>query len=105
MNLSKEAKAVLEQNRVAFVRRAVRECKEAALDLSGEGLGDAEAEAIAEELAVGVFLFFVFAFSASLPRHMRSRAFCLLFVLHFLVCLWAVSSPRNFLICSVTALR
>ena len=68
MNLPKEAAAVLERNRVAYARRAVRECKEATLDLSDEGLGDAEVEAIAEELTVGVFLFSVVVFSASFPR-------------------------------------
>jgi hypothetical protein len=52
VKLSPAAEAVLERNRVAFVRAAVQECKGAELDLSDQGLGNPEAKAIVEELEV-----------------------------------------------------
>ena len=50
--LDQAAEAVLERNRVAYVAKAIQECKEESLDLSSKGFGDAEATAIGEQLKV-----------------------------------------------------
>ena len=52
VTLDQAAETVLERNRVAYVAKAIQECKEESLDLSRKGFGDAEATAIGEQLKV-----------------------------------------------------